>query len=134
MPNALESRYTFNAATGQLFFEVGRSRTIVGDIDLALAWTTDENGDVCLHKHGKTAQVTERMERVREIDPSVKIATIPWEAIKHPEAGPKILEEVNMCLSISGRISRFEERIGDIADSYEIELFPRDPEVPDMAV
>lgn len=125
MPSAPENNYAFDAATGQLFFGVGRSRSIVGDIDLALAWTTDEDGNACLHKHGQAAQVTERMERLREIDPSLQIAIIPWEAIKDPEAGPKILDEVNLCLSISGRISRFVERIGAIAACHEIEVFPR---------
>jgi hypothetical protein len=128
MPSALEPRYKIDPATGQLFFEIGRSRTIVGDIDLAVAWTTDEDGNGCLHKHGKAAQVSAKMAPVRVIDPSLKIATIPWEAIRHPEAGPKILEEVNKCLSISGRVSRFEERIGEIAAAHEIKVFPRDSE------
>ncbi|ETX13332.1 hypothetical protein OCH239_10845 [Roseivivax halodurans JCM 10272] len=126
MPNALEPRYRFEAATGQLFFEIGRSRTIVGDIDLAVAWTTDEDLGGCLHKHGRTELVEAKAAAIRAIDPSVQVAVIPWEAIRHPDAGPKILEEVNACLAISGRVSGLTERLGDIAAEHEIELFPRD--------
>lgn len=123
--SAPDPRYVFDAEIGQLFFELGGARHTVGDIDLALAWTIDEDGNGCLHKHGKAEQVIERMAPVRAIDPSVQVAILPWEALSHPEAGPEILEEVNACLAISGRVSGFEARIGEIAASYQIDVLPR---------
>ncbi|MEY8801978.1 hypothetical protein AB9K35_16840 [Leisingera sp. XS_AS12] len=118
--------YRFDDATGQLFFHAGGARTIVGDIDLALAWTTDEWSGGCLHKHGPAEMVELRALEIREIDPSIQVAIIPWEAIRHPEAGPKILEEVNACIAISGRVKDFDVRLGEIAASHEVEVSPRD--------
>jgi hypothetical protein len=118
--------YEFDTKTGQLFFNSGRDRRIVGDIDLAIAWTTDEDIGGCLHKHGNVELVRPKADAIRMIDPSLKMAVIPWEAIRHEDAGPRILEEVNLCLEISGRVSGIEDRIASIAADYEIEIFPRD--------
>jgi hypothetical protein len=120
--------YTYDAKIGQLFFNINQTRTSVGDIDLALAWTTDEDLGGCLHKHGKAELVAQAADRIRQIDPSVKMMVIPWEAIRHEQAGPRLLEEVNLCLQISGRVSRIEDRIARIAQDYEIDIFPRDRE------
>ena len=121
--------YNFDTQSGQLFFHVNQTRTIVGDIDLALAWTTDEDLGGCLQKHGNAQLVAETADKIRQFDPSVKMMVIPWEAIKHEEAGPRILEEVNLCLQISGRVSRIEDRIARIAQDYNIDIFPRGGEV-----
>ena len=125
MPSAMEPRYFIERTTGQLFFEIARSRQIVGDIDLAISWTTDEDIGGCLHKHGKVEHVEKHAARLRAIDPTTQVAIIPWEAISHPEAGPKILEEVNACLAISGRVKNFDQRIAAIAAQHEIEVVPR---------
>lgn len=127
--------YTFDSDTGQLFFNVNQTRTIVGDIDLAIVWTTDEDIGGCLHKHGNVERVRAKADLIRIVDPSVKMAVIPWEAISHEEAGPRILEEVNLCLEISGRVAGLEDRIAEIASDYEIEIFPRDTsDTPDVSL
>lgn len=121
--------YEFDTKTGQLFFNSGRDRRIIGDIDLAIAWTTDQDIGGCLHKHGNVDLVRPKADAIRVIDPTLKMAVIPWEAIRHDEAGPRILEEVNLCLEVSGRVAGIEDRISEIAADYSIEVFPRD--VPD---
>ena len=120
-----EPGYRFDEATGQLFFSRQDKEEIVGDIDLALVWTSDEDGNGCLHKHGRKEFIEERAALIRTIDETTKTVTIPWEALSHPEAGPKIIEEVNNCLSISGRVSRIEAFLQDIAETHDIEVFPR---------
>jgi hypothetical protein len=120
-----DPKYRFDADTGQLFFSSGRTEIIVGDIDLALAWTTDEDGNGCLHKHGSKQNVEERAALIRTIDETTKTVVIPWEAISHPEVGPKIIEEINNCLAISGRISKIEAFLGRLSEECEIEIFPR---------
>jgi hypothetical protein len=117
--------YLFDKNTGQLFFTSGGARTIVGDIDLSLAWTTDEDGNGCLHKHGRKENVEAKATVIRSIDETAKTVTIPWEAISHPEAGPKIIEEVNNCLAITGRVSKIETFLQALSDEYQIEVFPR---------
>ncbi|MBO9428578.1 hypothetical protein [Sulfitobacter sp. R18_1] len=121
-----DPKYRFDADTGQLFFASGRTEIIVGDIDLAIAWTTDQDGNGCLHKHGSKENVEARAALIRSIDETVKTVVIPWEAISHPGAGPSIIEEVNHCLSISGRVSRIEEFLSYTSEEYDIEVFPRD--------
>ena len=121
-----DPEYRFETATGQLFFRSGRTEIIVGDIDLAIAWTTDEDGNGCLHKHGIKENVEAKAAAIRVIDETAKTVIIPWEAISHPEAGPKIIEEVNMCLAISGRISKIEGFLQDLSEKYDVEVFPRD--------
>lgn len=120
-----EPGYRFDEATGQLFFSRQDKEEIVGDIDLALVWTSDEDGNGCLHKHGRKEFIEERAALIRTIDETTKIVTIPWEALSHPEAGPEIIEEVNNCLSISGRVSKIEAFLQDIAETHDIEVFPR---------
>jgi len=120
-----EPGYRFDEATGQLFFSRQDKEEIVGDIDLALVWTSDEDGNGCLHKHGRKEFIEERAALIRTIDETTKTVTIPWEALSHPEAGPKIIEEVNNCLSISGRVSKIEAFLQDIAETHDIEVFPR---------
>jgi hypothetical protein len=120
-----EPGYRFDEATGQLFFSRQDKEEIVGDIDLALVWTSDEDGNGCLHKHGRKEFIEERAALIRTIDETTKIVTIPWEALRHPEAGPEIIEEVNNCLSISGRVSKIEAFLQDIAETHDIEVFPR---------
>jgi hypothetical protein len=125
MPPRSDPEYYLDEATGQLFFGVGGSRTIVGDIDLSVVWTTDEDGNGCLHKHGSKDLVAQKAAVIMAIDETTKAIVIPWEAIKHPEAGPLILEEINKCLSISGRVSKIEAFMTDLSGKYDIEVFPR---------
>jgi hypothetical protein len=119
-----EPHYRFDALTGQLFFSTRHGETIVGEIDLAIAWTTDEDGNGCLHKHGNSQKVQERVALIRTIDESVKMVVIPWEVIKHPEVGGKIIEEVNLCLAISGRVTKIEAFLKKLSDDHDIEVFP----------
>lgn len=125
MTRHADPAYRFDEATGQLFFTSGNAKTIVGDIDLAMVWTSDEDGNGCLHKHGRKEFIEERAAMIRTIDETTKTVTIPWEALSHPEAGPKIIEEVNNCLSISGRVSKIVAFLQDIAETHDIEVFPR---------
>ncbi len=135
MTRHTDPAYRFDTPTGQLFFSSGRTEIIVGDIDLALVWTTDEDGNGCMHNHGSKRNAEAKAAAIRMIDDSTKTVVIPWEAISHPEAGPKIIEEVNKCLAISGRIARIEEFLGSVAAGHEIEIFPRDGQdtTPEMA-
>lgn len=117
--------YRLDDATGQLFFTSSSARTIVGDIDLALVWTTDEDNNACLHKHGRKEFIEQKAALIRTIDDSTKTVVIPWEAIRHPVAGPKIIDEVNKCLSISGRVGKIEAFLQALSEEHDIEVFPR---------
>lgn len=125
MNDRTDPAYRFDAATGQLFFDHAGDTQVIGDIDLAMAWTTDEDIGGCLHKHGRADLVRQKAEPIRAIDPSLQVAVIPWEAIRHPDAGPRLLEDINACLAISGRVRDFDTRIAAIAADYDIEIFPR---------
>lgn len=125
MTRHADPAYRFDHASGQLFFSRQDKEEIVGDIDLALVWTSDEDGNGCLHKHGNKQAIEAKAALIRTIDETTKTVTIPWEAISHPDAGPKILEEVNNCLAITGRVSKIEAFLQDIAQMHEIEVFPR---------
>jgi hypothetical protein len=119
-----EPAYYYDPAIGQLYFDLGGDRAAIGDTDLALAWTVDEDGIGCLHKHGRAQAVIDRAEVIRLVDETLQVVTIPWDAIKHPEVGPRILEEINLCMSISGRVSKIEERLQEIGEDVSIEIIP----------
>lgn len=117
--------YVFDTATGQLFFETRMSKQIIGDVDLAVAWSSDEDGSACLQKHGSSELVKITADKIRAIAPTVKVVEIPWEAISHPEAGPRIIEEINRCISTSGYVGRIEEKLREISDDVSVHIFPR---------
>lgn len=107
--------YELDQEQGQLFFHSQGDRRICGDINLTLCWTSDE-GMACLHKHGSEDLVEKYAERLRPVDESVQMMTIPWASLMHPEAGPAIIEEVNKCLEISGYVGGLEERVRKVTE------------------
>lgn len=124
MPHLLDSEYRYDRATGQLYYEAAGSGSPLGGRDIALAWVSDEDG-ACLMKHGLAEMVAQRAELIRAIDPSLTMVTIPHEVFSHPEAGPDVLEEINKCLSISGRVAGLEERLAEIAATHGVEISSR---------
>jgi hypothetical protein len=123
--NRRDPAYRVDPEMGQLFFSVGGREQIVGDTDLMIAWSDDRESP-CLHKHGRPALVSAFLEKVRAIDPDMTSIVIPWEVIRHPEAGPRVIEEVNSCLAVSGRIGGIAARLAEITEGLEIQLHPRD--------
>ena len=120
-----DNGYRFDASIGQLFFVSEDIRTPLGDIDLAIAFTTDEDGNACLHKHGMSESVMERAKLIRSIDETCKTIVIPWEAISHPEVGPLIIDEVNLCLAVSGRVGKLEAFLRTLTEKHDVHVFPR---------
>jgi len=76
-------------------------------------------------KHGPAGKVSAYADKVKVADPDVQCITIPWEVLKHPVVGPQVIEEINACLAISGRVGHLLDRLTAITDGAKIELFPR---------
>ncbi|MCW3783557.1 hypothetical protein [Defluviimonas salinarum] len=116
----MNAAYHRKPVSGLLAFGEGRDERILGETDIALAWTTDEHG-ACLQKHGLPDLVEAQAARIRPIDPTVQVIVIPWTAIADPVAGPRILEEINACLDISGRVGGIICRLEQIHEDSRIE-------------
>lgn len=106
--------YEIDQQIGQLYFHSQGQKNIVGPTDIALAWTSDEDGNACLHKHGKSEFVAAKADQIRVIDPSLNTLTVPWELLMNEDLGLKVIEEINLCLEISGRISKLEECLTEL--------------------
>jgi len=119
-----DPKYRIDTEVGQLFFNSGDDERIVGDIDLAIAYSADSENPFLL-KHGPADKVIAYADKVKVADPDVRCITIPWEVLIHPIVGPQVIAEVNSCLAISGRVGHLVERLMTITESVEIELFPR---------
>ena len=115
--------YRFDATSGQLFFDAAGKTMVIGDKDLALAYTVWD-GDACLHKHGAVDLVTKAADKIRQIDDTVEVITVPWEAIKDPDIGPAVLEEINLCLEISGRVGKLPQRLAELSAQKDVEACP----------
>ena len=78
-----------------------------GDDDLAILFTADDLP--ILLKHGPAKAVaTYRQNVCAEEDPVTIV--LPLEVLRS-DKGPAILEEINACLAISGRVALLEQRL-----------------------
>ena len=120
-----DPHYRIDTDLGQLFFSGGpRDETIVGDIDLAIAYSPNDGAPFLL-KHGPANKVSAYLAKVQAIDPEALSVTIPWEVLKHPIVGPKVVDEVNACLAISGRVGKLIDRLSELTEGMDITVFPR---------
>ncbi|MCE6957898.1 hypothetical protein LAZ40_02345 [Cereibacter sphaeroides] len=110
-----EPAYRICDRTGHLLFDRCDVTIDLGESALSIAWSADPHYP-CLHKHGAPEGVEAFLTAASRIDPDMRSITIPLDVIVHPEAGPKVLEEVNACLAITGRVGKIEERLAAIME------------------
>lgn len=110
----IEPLYSIHPSTGLLIFKIKDEVRIIGETDLAVVYTTDPECP-CLYKHGPAHLVSGYAEKLSRIDPDTRTLIIPWDALKNPKLGPAVLDEINACLAISGRVGRLTERLQAMA-------------------
>lgn len=106
----IEPVYSIDPSTGLLIFTTGNEVRVIGETDLAVVYSPDPECP-CLYKHGPAHLISAYATKLAQIDPDIVTVIIPWEAIKKPRLGPIVLNEINNCLAISGRVGRLCERL-----------------------
>ena len=79
-----------------------------GNEDLAILFTTDDMP--MLLKHGPAAGIAAHREKLSSVMTDITTIVVPLDALRS-EKGPAILEEINACLAISGRVGVLEQRL-----------------------
>lgn len=110
----IEPLYSFHPLSGLLIFKINGEVRIIGETDLAVVYSADPECP-CLHKHGPAHLLSAYADKIRRIDPEVRTIIVPWSALKNPKLGPVVLDEINACLAISGRVGRLTERLQAMA-------------------
>lgn len=108
-----EPRYEIDQF-GSLVFVHGADRRVIAGESLAILFSADEDMP-CLFKHGAVEGVVAYSERLRHVEP-VAMISIPFAVLRDEILGPQVLEEVNLCLAISGRVGKLQERLRAIAN------------------
>lgn len=79
-----------------------------GNDDLAILFATDDMP--MLLKHGPAPAISAHQLKLSSVIPDLTTIVVPLDALRS-DKGPAILEEINACLAISGRVGKLEERL-----------------------
>ena len=81
-----------------------------GNEDLAILFTTDDMP--MLIKHGPAQGISVHQQKLSAAMADIGLTTIvvPLDALRS-DKGPAILDEINACLAICGRVGKLEERL-----------------------